>query len=401
MRILLITPYFHPHKGGSQQYAEELYATLMQQDKSIKVDVLTYNTDNSKSVEEYKGFTIYRVPCKQILPGQFAIPNYVALTKLIQKLFAQNRYDFINSHTRFFETSWWTPFVASHYHTKSILTDHCASHPNHKTKFVTGISYLVDKFIAPFFINKYDYVTVTNKATQDFLFSLTQKKTDIIYGGVNTTLFKPHTRKNKRKILNIQKTFSNRDVVVSFVGRMIYSKGPDMLLKAAQKVTKKHKNVYFIFGGDGALYNTLSQSANSHIFFTGALDKDQVSKLFSQTDIVVHPSIHHEGFPNVILEAGSSGCAVIATSMGGTYEIINPKTGILVKPTIKAIESKIELLIKNRTMRLRLGRNLRNWISQKYEWKKIAKTYKTFLSESSQRKNLSFPSMRISGIPRN
>lgn len=87
--------------------------------------------------------------------------------------------------------------------------------------------------------------------------------------------------------------------------------------------------------------------------------------------------------------------------MGGTYEIINPKTGILVKPTIKAIESKIELLIKNRTMRLRLGRNLRNWISQKYEWKKIAKTYKTFLSESSQRKNLSFPSMRISGIPRN
>lgn len=401
MRILLVTPYFYPHKGGSQQYAEELYATLMKSDPTIKVDVLCYNTDNSKAIEEYRGFTIYRIPCTQVLKGQFAIPNYFALRKTINKLFSLNRYDFVNSHTRFFESSWWTPFVAKHFHTKSILTDHCATHPNHKLKLVTGISFIVDRYITPFFLNKYDYITVTNKATQNFLASFIKKQTEIIYGGVDTKLFSPNKKLGQRRVLNIDKQFSQRDIIVSFVGRMIYSKGPDMLLSVAKKITKKYPNVYFIFGGDGNLYNSLSKESDSHIFFTGKLDKDQIAKLLSKTDILVHPSIHHEGFPNVVLEAGASGCAVIATNMGGTYEIITPKTGILVKPSKKLISSKLEALIKDRKMRQKLGKNIREWVSQNYDWKKVMKEYKTFLREKQQTKSLLFPSVRVSGIPRN
>ncbi|MGE5042149.1 MAG: glycosyltransferase family 4 protein [Candidatus Levyibacteriota bacterium] len=401
MRILLITPYFYPHKGGSQQYALELYKTIMKQNKDIQVDVLTYNTDQSKSVEEYEGFTIYRVPCVQLLKGQFAIPHYWELRKTLNKLFRENRYTFVNSHTRFFESSWWAPYVASHFHTKSILTDHCAAHPTHKTKLVTGVSYVIDKFIAPLFLQKYDYITVTNKATQDFLSSLISKESEVIYGGVDTKLFKPRTNRSKeRKILGIKKRFSKNDVVVAFVGRMIYSKGPQILLEAAKKITKKYPRAYFIFGGNGSLYPELSAFQNDHIFFTGELTKEEISDLLAKSDVLVHPSLHHEGFPNVILEAGAAGCAVIATNMGGTYEIITPRTGIMVKPTVSAVSSKLELLIKNGLQRRKLGNSLHKWVADNYDWKRIAKVYQKSMQEKIRENTLLFPTMRMRSIPR-
>ena len=82
IKILLISPYFAPHIGGSQRYMEELYVHLSEQFPHISVDVLTYNTTDSKTIEKYRGITIYRVPCWEILPGQFALPNPIKLIAL-------------------------------------------------------------------------------------------------------------------------------------------------------------------------------------------------------------------------------------------------------------------------------------------------------------------------------
>lgn len=400
MKILLISPYFHPHKGGSQQYAEELHANLIKSDSKVSVDVLTYNTDKSKRVEKYRGFTIYRVPCFQILKGQFAIPNYFELAKTLSTLFKKNRYEFVNSHTRFFETSWWVPFVAKFYKTKSVLTDHCANHPTHKSRLVTKIAHLVDRHFVPLILNRYDHITVTNTATQKFMRTLTKKETSIIYGGVDTKYFKPGNNGKMRKIQGVSKTFSKNDIVVSFVGRMIHSKGPQLLLKAAEEIVAKNKNVYFIFGGNGPLYKDLSKAQSKRIFFLGTMEKKEIAKLLSKTDILVHPSTHHEGFPNVLLEAGAAGCAVVATNMGGTYEIINKNTGILIRPTPKNIVHALDTLIHDRKKRTILGKNLRDWIEKSYDWKQVVSSYKRFITHTVQ-KPLLTPTMGIMSIPRN
>lgn len=377
MRILVISPYFYPHKGGSQQYAEELHVNLMQNDSSVKVDILTYNTDNSKSVEKYRNLTIYRIPCIQILKGQFAIPNYFELIKTLKKL-KKNNYEFVNSHTRFFESSWWAPFAAKHLNAKSILTDHCASHPTHKLALVTVISTLIDKNIVPFFIKKYDFVTVTNSSTKKFLKSLGINNTTLIYGGVDTNYFKSESKNKTRKIGS--KTLSKNDIAVSFVGRMIYSKGPHLLLEAAEKITSENKNVYFFFGGDGPELKNLKKIKNRQIIFLGSLNKDKVADLMKKSDILVHPSLHNEGFPNVLLESGSASCAIIATNMGGTFEIINKNTGIIIKPDAKDIHKKLRLLINEPKKRLQYQKAVRSWVKEKYNWGKIAKDYKNYLA---------------------
>ena len=60
MRILLVLPFFYPHRGGSQKYAEELFAFIVKNHSNTQVDVLCYNTDKASAFEEYREFRIYR-----------------------------------------------------------------------------------------------------------------------------------------------------------------------------------------------------------------------------------------------------------------------------------------------------------------------------------------------------
>lgn len=382
MKILLVSPYFYPHKGGSQQYALELYYHLRKFDPKIKVDVVTYNTDRVAAKENYKGFTIYRVPCIQILPGQFALPNYWQLFKLIGNLHKQNNYAFINSHTRFFESSWWVPFAAKLLGTKSMLTDHCATHPAHSSFLVSQIAKLVDKVLVPVVANQYDLVTVTNKATYKFVKSLGIKTPTIVYGGVDVDFFKPYKKISTVKLPKIKKTFKKDDIIISFVGRMIKSKGSQLLLPVAKEITQKNRNVYFIFAGGGKMYDQLKKNSSNQIFFVGPLEKDETRDLMRKSDILVHPSIHHEGFPNVLLEAGACGCAVVATDRGGTTDIIiDGKTGLITAPDIKSVKDKITQLIENEAKRKHLGASLRKWVVKNYSWDPIVKDYQKVLSK--------------------
>ncbi len=376
MKILVVTPYFTPHKGGSQQYAEELHYHLMQADSSITVDVLCYNSDNAKAVEKYRGFTIYRIPCWQPLTGQFAIPNYITLFKTLKKLFKKNRYDLINSHTRFFESSWWTPFAAKFFKTKSLLTDHCAHHPTHTSPLVNTIARIVDTSLVPIITRFYDGVSVTNNATFEFVKSLGVHRPHIIYGGVDTRYFSPRKRQSERIIPTTTQSLHEKDILVTFVGRMIPSKGPHLLFDAAKTVVKKYPQVKVVFAGDGIMRTRLSGKKAKNISFLGSLEKESVSALMANSDIIVHPSLHHEGFPNVLLEAGASGCAVIATNKGGTKEIIeHTKTGILVEPTVSSLTNALVSLIEQPTIRKKLGRNIRKKVFSTYDWKNIIVSY--------------------------
>jgi len=381
-KILLISPYFYPHKGGSQQYAEELHATLIKRYPGVSVDVLTYNTDNAPSIEKYRNFTIYRVPCYQILKGQFALPNYFALTKTLKKLLKKNKYMLINSHTRFFETSWWTPLVAKYAGTKSVLTDHCAHHPTHTSRIVTEIAKITDTLITPLLDRLYDHVTVTNLATKEFVKSIGITIPILIYGGVDTAFFTPRKRTSPRLLPGIEKKFKKNDILVTFVGRMISSKGPDLALASAKKIIKKYPNIHFVFVGDGPLYKKLSRTKNNQIYFLGARFKKEIAQIMANSDILLHPSTHHEGFPNVLLEAASSGCAIIATDRGGTKEIISDsKNGLLVDADVKEIEENILDLIKSPKLRASLGTQARKDTQKRYDWKKIADQYATFIQK--------------------
>jgi len=385
-------PYFYPHKGGSQKYAEELYSHLLKANPGeFQVDVLCYNTDQAPRQEKYKGMRIYRIPCWQIISGRFALPKPWSLVKTLYD-FSQNQYDFVNAHLTFFDPTWWGWIYAKLIGAQSIFTEHVASFPVHQNKLIQLVSKLVSKTIGRLSIAFYDLTTVTNKQAMKFLKNEIgiKNKINLIYGGVDTDFFSPQIDKKRRSIPIIKKELKKNDLLITFVGRLIWTKGVEQLYQAIKSIESQlPANVYFVLAGGGELENKLKKlisqdKLSERIFLTGSLEYNQVRDLLKNSDVFINPSHHNEGFPNTILEAGACENLVIATDNGGTAEIIrNKKTGLLIsQKDVGAIAKSLLWAIKNHEERKRIAKNLRKVLKEKYDWQLIADEFVISLSQT-------------------
>ena len=356
-KILVITPFFYPHIGGSEGYMEDLYAYLKQKQPQIQVDVLCYNTDKAKEKEVYKGLNIYRIPCWTILPGQFCLPNPVSLFKFLK---SNKSYDLVHCSTRFFDSSWWAPLYAKLTKTKIVLTDHCAYHPVSDTKLVNIIVRILEGSIVKFSLRFYDGIFAQNEKTKAFL------KTNF---GVNSITAYPgiaHVKNSPRRV--------NKKLNIVYVGRLIKSKGVDFLFDIARE--KKEAN--FIFAGPGPLEKPLKEKIKKekldNISILGGISKNEVANLLEKADIFAYPSRHSEGLPMALLEAGATGIAVLATDSGATSELIKDgQTGILVqKNDLRVFKQALDGLIKDRQLREKLGSNLQKFTLENFSWENAA-----------------------------
>ena len=153
---------------------------------------------------------------------------------------------------------------------------------------------------------------------------------------VNTAIFKKLGAKNKLELRQAMAIPSDAAVVV-FAGRLEVVKGLELLIESFT-IFNKHlngKGLLYICG-DGSQQSRLqrlaSESANAgKIAFTGALSHNQLTHYFQAADVFAMAS-HHEGLPNVILEAMSSGLPVVATDVGGISSVVKDgETGFLTR----------------------------------------------------------------------
>lgn len=151
---------------------------------------------------------------------------------------------------------------------------------------------------------------------------------------VNTSVFKKLGEQDKLKLRRSMAIPSDAAVVV-FAGRLEVVKGLELLIESFT-IFDKHlngKGLLYICG-DGTQQSRLQRLAVASaeagkITFTGALAHNQLTQHFQAADIFAMTS-HHEGLPNVILEAMSSGLPVVATDVGGISSVVrNGETGFL------------------------------------------------------------------------
>ena len=125
------------------------------------------------------------------------------------------------------------------------------------------------------------------------------------------------------------------------VGRFVPKKGPDLTLRAFEKVVHRHPGARLVMIGDGPLLErcrALAASAGiGHaVTFEGVCPPSQVAAAMRGCRALVQHSLRppdgdSEGTPVSILEAGASGLPVVATRHGGIKDvIIHGQTGLLV-----------------------------------------------------------------------
>lgn len=154
-----------------------------------------------------------------------------------------------------------------------------------------------------------------------------------------------------------------------FLGRIIQRKGVYDLLHALARLNQESLGkIHLILAGSGELAQAqaLAQDLGieAYISFPGWINPQEREQLLAQADIFLLPS-YNEGLSMALLEAMSWGLAVITTPVGGNGEVVIPQqTGLLVNPgDIQALADQLELLVKDRSLRLKLGKNAREFVT--------------------------------------
>lgn len=214
-----------------------------------------------------------------------------------------------------------------------------------------------NRFLWRIFLKKIKIVGVNNACSRYL------DNVKVISHSVDTELFKP-----EKKRLN-----------VLYVGRLEKEKGVLDLLT----LSKEFKDVTFTFVGNGKMKNLVK---GENVEYLGEIwDRKKLAKVFNKSSIFILNSYKTKNWEEVFglsaLEAMSSGLAVIATDSIGPKEVITDgEDGLLIpQRNINALRDRLNLLIKDKKLREKLGKNGRKTALEKYDIKKISEKWYRFL----------------------
>lgn len=112
--------------------------------------------------------------------------------------------------------------------------------------------------------------------------------------------------------------------VILVVGHLIERKDPLLALRAFLALDRP--DVRLVFVGRGPMEDALTKAiqaseATARVHLLGERPPEELVHWYRAADVMLLTS-SREGRPNVVLEALSTGCAVLATDAGGTSEVI-------------------------------------------------------------------------------
>lgn len=148
--------------------------------------------------------------------------------------------------------------------------------------------------------------------------------------------------------------------VVLFVGRLIYYKGADVLVRAMAQTPAD-----LVMIGRGPLAGELRALAGSlgiseRVRFIDGADPDDLVAWYHAADVFCLPSVaRSEAFGLVQLEAHASGTPVVSTALTTGVPFVNQHgvTGLVVPPgDVRALADALGTLVADDALRARLGR---------------------------------------------
>ena len=148
---------------------------------------------------------------------------------------------------------------------------------------------------------------------------------------------------------------------VTFVGALTNGKGPDRFIDVVATLRARGARVTAVMMGDGPLRQALAGPAEAAgVELLGP--RSDVADQLRRTDVMVFPSRPAgEGMPGVLIEAGLSGVAVVATAVPGVASIVkNGETGFVVPvDDITEMVAAVTRLLDDAALRSSMGRAAR------------------------------------------
>lgn len=173
----------------------------------------------------------------------------------------------------------------------------------------------------------------------------------------------------------------NEKVQLLFLSNLIISKGIFVLLEACRQLKNKGVHFYCTFvGGSGDLNSEQfgdvlkTYELTDCITYVGKKFGEEKDRIFAQSDIFVHPTLK-DCFPLVLLEAMQFSLPVVSTYEGGIPDIVDEGVSGFLVPGKDAdkLAERLELLINDADMRIKMGNAGRQKFEDKYTNEKFEK----------------------------
>jgi len=152
-----------------------------------------------------------------------------------------------------------------------------------------------------------------------------------------------------KDLINGVKKVPSKKIRFGFLGRIIPVKGISQLIEAFNEVDHSKAELN-IFGRlpSSSIY-LKNRCENSAIHFKGGYNYKNISKVLSNIDILVVPSIWYENSPLVIHEAFVANKPVITSNLGGMSELVkHEKNGLLFEHgNVADLREKLNIFIEN------------------------------------------------------
>lgn len=189
---------------------------------------------------------------------------------------------------------------------------------------------------------------------------------------------------------------ANDTPVILFSSRLLKAKGIGEYVHAARILKSKGVVAHFQVAGDiyAGNHDSITREQLDDWVSEGCIEwlgqRDDMPALMAAANIVTLPSYYGEGVPKVLLEAASTGRAIVTTDMPGCRETVEDgETGLLVEPkSAWALAEGLEKLLKDKALREEMGKKGRARIEKDFTVETVnAKTlavYKKLMAPKGQ-----------------
>lgn len=231
-------------------------------------------------------------------------------------------------------------------------------------------------------------------------FKITTKPLKVIaHGNVNGIDLNYYSRANvsDTQLMQLKNKLTIRedDFVFIFVGRLVRDKGINELVTSFKKLSQIKNSRLLLVGSfeedldplDRIIFNEIK--SNPNIIYAGY--QNDIRPYLAISNAFVFPS-HREGFPNVVLQAGSMELSSIVTDINGSNEIILEGENGTIIP-VKNEDALYDAMLKfmeDKAYYNKLKEKARQMIADRYDqkvvWEALLEEYKSL--EEKMRNNV-------------
>ena len=372
MRIAHVSMFYLPTFGGVEQVIYELASRQVKE--GHEVHVFCCDSDKNQRIKKkqeiIEGVKVHRFPYWfRLSYNTFIWPS------LFLKF--NGKFDVVHSHVSGHLYILLTGLLSKIKNFKHVHTTHCPwTGVEFRPKYLKPFLLLNDLIFNKLAFRLIDKIIPITPWELNVINKYTSRKSRIkvIPNGTDGILYKKVKNNRFKKINRIKEKY-----LVLFFGRLNPTKGPEKLAKVAVNITKKRKDIAFVWVGPDEgkaeeVKSLIKPYKNMH--YLGPLrGKEKIAEMYQSANVYVLPS-YREGLPLTLFEAMASGLPIVASPVNGVpYEMKEPDNGFFSNyGDLESLERNILKLIEDKKLAKKISQN--NFKKSKdYDWNKIYKSY--------------------------